>query len=236
MASNLDQLKTLTNRLTTLESEYEGFFQVAPDLFAVLTWEPGTLRRNLTFSRVNKAWEDVLGYTVEEMTTEPYFDKIHPEDRGEEDPDEPVTEITSWDDPEVIAKLREAEARAKAAGIAWNFDPKAPVQLSQYIQRWIAKDGSIKFISWRANFNLEKRQAYSVGRDVTDSITGSETLHIKRHILKNVSQDFLTDAIRDLTLSKDRLEEVIKIMDKEIENAKAQGFESASHRTEGDNG
>lgn len=225
MASNLDQLKSLTSRLTTLETEYEGFFQVAPDLFAVLTWHPGQLRKEMTFSRVNKAWETILGWTAEEMTTKPYFDLIHPDDRGDDDPDEPIMDLTDWDDPVVVAQLKEAEKRAKAAGIVWKFDPKAEVQLSSYIQRWRAKDGSYRFISWRANFNLQERQAYSVGRDVTESITGSETLHIKRHILRNVSQDYLSDAIRDLTLSKERLEEVIKIMDKEIENSKVQGFD-----------
>lgn len=224
MSSNLDQLKALTTQLSGIESEYKGFFQVAPDMFAVLTWEPGTLRKDLTFSRANNVWTDVLGWTPEEMTTKPYYDLIHPEDRND-DGDEAIEDVQNWDAPETLAKLKAAEAKAHAAGIKWDFNPNADVQLSAYTQRWRAKDGSYRFISWRASFNLQRRQAYIVGRDISDSVTGTETLHIKRHILRNVAEDYLNDAIRDLTLSKERLEEVIKIMDKEIQNAKEAGFD-----------
>src|SRR5687767_2995607 len=106
-SSNLEALSQLTNRLTRLESEYEGFFQVAPDLFAVMYWQPGMLQKDLRFSKVNKAWEDVLGYTIEEMTTESYYDKIHPDDRGEDyNPDEPVKDIGDWDSLEVQEALK----------------------------------------------------------------------------------------------------------------------------------
>jgi PAS domain-containing protein len=226
MSSNLEQLKTITNRLSRLESEYEGFFQVAPDLFAVMYWEPGQLRKDMKFSRVNRAWETVLGYTQEEMTSEPYRKLIHPDDVGDDDPNEPIEDIQSWDDPKVKEQLEEAARRAQAAGIEWNFDPTAPVQLSSYVQRWIHKDGHIVYISWRANFNLMERAAYMVGRDVTGNIGGLDTIHIKRHILKNISEDYLEDAIRDLTLSKDRLKEVIRIMEEEIDAARQQGIVS----------
>lgn len=216
-SSNLEALSALTDRLTRLETEYEGFFLVAPDMFAVMYWEPGQKQGDIRFSKVNKAWEDVLGYTVEEMTTENYQDKIHPEDRDPDyDPDEPVKDIGDWDSPEVQEQLRIARERAEAEGKNYDFDPNRPVQLMSYVQRWIAKDGTVKYLSWRATFDLRARAAYCVARDVTDSINLSENLHIKRHILKNVTRDYLPDAIRDLQLSKDRLEEVLKTIEREI--------------------
>ncbi|NEX59515.1 PAS domain S-box protein [Noviherbaspirillum galbum] len=56
------------------EDERNAFFDVCPDLLAVA----GTSGR---FIRVNKAWTDILGWSVEELTSRPYLDFIHPEDQ-----------------------------------------------------------------------------------------------------------------------------------------------------------
>lgn len=55
--------------------ELDRFFSLSVDLLCI-AGEDGY------FKRVNPAWEEVLGWTVEELTSRPYRDLIHPDDRG----------------------------------------------------------------------------------------------------------------------------------------------------------
>lgn len=61
---------------TLTDSEYEilPFFELTPDLVCIAD-------RNGFFKNVNRAVVDKLGYTKEELLTNPIFSYIHPEDR-----------------------------------------------------------------------------------------------------------------------------------------------------------
>jgi PAS domain S-box-containing protein len=56
------------------EHERDRFFTVARDLLCVANFEG-------TFTRLNPAWEAVLGYSAEELTGRALVDFVHPEDR-----------------------------------------------------------------------------------------------------------------------------------------------------------
>jgi len=62
-----------TGRLT--RRELDSFFDLSLDLLCVATV-------NGYFTRVNPAFSRVLGYTAAELTSRPYIDFVHPEDRG----------------------------------------------------------------------------------------------------------------------------------------------------------
>ena len=57
-----------------VEEERDRYFSVAADMLVVT----GTDGR---FVRANPAWHDVFGWTSEEMTSRPWLDFVHPEDR-----------------------------------------------------------------------------------------------------------------------------------------------------------
>ena len=61
-------------RPTTLDTELAELFDLALDLICVAGLDG-------YFKRVNKAWTDVLGYTKEELLTQPWINLVHPADQ-----------------------------------------------------------------------------------------------------------------------------------------------------------
>jgi PAS domain S-box-containing protein len=61
-------------RPTALDTELAELFDLALDLICVAG-------RDGYFKRVNKAWTDVLGYTKEELLTQPWINLVHPDDQ-----------------------------------------------------------------------------------------------------------------------------------------------------------
>lgn len=202
MKSNLEQLRKMTDQLSELESLLAAFFTLSPDLFAVMKWEVGQNNEEVRFSAVNQAWTEILGWSHAEMTQESYRDKIHPKDRNEAEA-EAIPEYTQFE-------LEAAAEKARSEGV--NFDPNRRVQLVAYVQRWLHKDGSTRTISWNGNFDFEKRICYIVGRDITGSIDDFEAIRRYRHNLRNIAEDYLTDAIGMMELSRDRIREVEKAL------------------------
>jgi PAS domain S-box-containing protein len=56
------------------EQDRDLFFDISIDLLAVGTFDG-------YFTRLNPAWEEVLGYTFAELMAKPYLDFVHPDDR-----------------------------------------------------------------------------------------------------------------------------------------------------------
>ena len=59
--------------LAEVVSELEAIYELSTDLLAASTADG-------KFKRVSRAWERVLGYTVEEMAGKPWLDFVHPDD------------------------------------------------------------------------------------------------------------------------------------------------------------
>ena len=57
-----------------IETEYNRFFKLSLDLFCIANFAG-------YFVQINPAWEKLLGYTKEELTSIPFLEFIHPEDR-----------------------------------------------------------------------------------------------------------------------------------------------------------
>ena len=88
------------------------------------------------FKYVNPAWQNILGYTSEELLSHRFLDFIHPGDHAESN--------------EEVAKL------------------SAGQPTTDFENRYIHKDGSIRSISWTAITAPDEEIVYCTGRDITD--------------------------------------------------------------------
>jgi PAS domain S-box-containing protein len=70
---NLSDLKNTQRELAARTDELDRFFNLAPELLCI-TDQAGYFRR------VNRVWERVLGYKVEELVNRNLLDFVHPED------------------------------------------------------------------------------------------------------------------------------------------------------------
>ena len=57
------------------EEERDRFFQLSHDMLAIVSTEG-------YFLQANPAWSKTLGYTLEELTAQPYIELVHPDDRA----------------------------------------------------------------------------------------------------------------------------------------------------------
>jgi PAS domain S-box-containing protein len=109
--------------------ELDRFFSLSLDLLCIAGPEG-------RFTRVNPAWEGVLGWTAEDLTSVTYLDFVHPDDRDS----------------------TAAEANRLAAGSS----------TLHFENRFRHKDGSYRWLSWKAAFHPERGLVYSAARDVTE--------------------------------------------------------------------
>jgi PAS domain S-box-containing protein len=112
------------------KEQFFTFFQLSKDMMVIA--DPGNGR----FKKVNPAASEILGYSEEELTTIPYMNFIHPNDR----------ERTS------------EESRSQvASGYSLDFE-----------NRFICKDGTVRWMSWHSSFDQHDGVGYGTARDVTE--------------------------------------------------------------------
>ena len=70
-------------------SEYDRFFNVAPDLLCIAGFDG-------YFKELNPAWEKVLGFTTDELKAKPFIEFIHPKDQ--EATDAETRKLTTGED------------------------------------------------------------------------------------------------------------------------------------------
>jgi PAS domain S-box-containing protein len=110
------------------ERELDRFFDVSLDLLCIAGMDG-------RFRRLNPAFHDVLGYTVDELCSVPFIDLVHPDDRA----------ATAAE----VAKLRDGET-------------------TRYFEnRYLRKDGTVRWIAWTASPATDEGLIYAAGRDVT---------------------------------------------------------------------
>jgi PAS domain S-box-containing protein len=119
------------------EEEFRRLFDLALDMLCIGGFDG-------YFKLLNPAWERVLGYTLDELTSRPWLEFVHPEDRD--------------------ATVREGQ-NLSGGGTVIRFD-----------NRYRARDGSYRWLSWMATPYPEKQLIYAVARDIT------ETKHAEREL------------------------------------------------------
>jgi two-component system, sporulation sensor kinase E len=71
---DITELKKMGEALTKKNEEMDRFFTVVADLLCIID---NTTQK---FIRLNKAWENTLGYSINELTGKSYIDFVHPDD------------------------------------------------------------------------------------------------------------------------------------------------------------
>lgn len=70
---NLEKLRVVHDELTNAENELERFFHLVPDLFCIAD-------ASAHFVKLNFAWVQTLGWTLNELQTFTFLDFVHPDD------------------------------------------------------------------------------------------------------------------------------------------------------------
>lgn len=141
------------------EEDRDRIFALSIDLICVASYDNFLLQ-------ANPAWTKCLGYTIEELTSRPFLDFVHPEDR----------EATARQ----LAAIREgAETR--------NFE-----------NRYIAKDGSVRWLAWSSSAYNREQLIYAIARDVTD-----RKAHEEETLRTSAFLDQIIENIPDMIFIKD---------------------------------
>jgi len=137
---NILGFEDLTKRKQA-EDELERFFNLIPDLVCIASADGH-------FLKINPAWQELLGYTTQEILAKPFLDLIHPDDRA--------------------ATVKEVERQL--AG-------EATMQLSN---RYRCKDGSYKWLEWKATPAVGGKLLFASARDITERRQAEESFRISQ--------------------------------------------------------
>jgi PAS domain S-box-containing protein len=106
----------------------DHFFRMSSDLLCVIGSDG-------YYIELNPAWEETLGYSLEELKSRHYTAFLHP------------------DDIERTNAEFEDELNGK--------------DVLAFVNRYICKDGTIKWLEWRGKASHDRKKAYASARDVT---------------------------------------------------------------------
>ena len=127
-----------TQELSDSREEMDQFFAMSLDLLCIADLSG-------TFTRVNPAWEEVLGWTASDLTAAPYLGLVHPDD---------------------TASTARESAKLAGGGVTVDFE-----------NRYRCKDGSHRWLSWKAVANPRRARVYATARDVTNEKRAARELH-----------------------------------------------------------
>jgi PAS domain S-box-containing protein len=125
----------MENELREKTEELDRFFTLAIDLLCIADMDGW-------FRRLNPAFEKVLGWSIEELSSRRFLDFVHPDDR----------------DATVDAVARLASHR--------------PVL--NFINRFLCKDGTHRYLEWRAFPDATGKLFFAAARDISERIEAEE--------------------------------------------------------------
>jgi two-component system, sensor histidine kinase and response regulator len=184
--------KNTAPTITGTEEQFRRLFDMSLDMLCIGGFDG-------YFKRVNAAWEQVLGYTMEELTSRPWLDFVHPDDRE--------------------ATIHEGE------------NLSIGVSVIRFRNRYRARDGSYRWLSWMAKPDPEKQLIYAVARDITEAKQTEEELkaariqaeaatRAKSEFLANMSHEIrtpmngimgMTELVLDSTLTREQRDQLTTV-------------------------
>ena len=123
-----ERLRADNQRLTSMNWQ-RRFYNISSELMCVA--DPAG-----HFLEVNHAFEQVLGYTADDLRSRPFLDFVHPDDR----------EAT-------LAEVADILKNGKH---------------SLFRNRYLAKDGQYRWLSWVSDLDRESGHIYAVARDISE--------------------------------------------------------------------
>jgi PAS domain S-box-containing protein len=141
------------------EEELDRFFKLSADLLCVAGFDG-------YFKRLNPAWEQVLGYTREELSAQPYLDFVHPDDRN--------------------PTVTEAD---KLSGVDRG-------RVLSFENRYRARDGTYRWLQWNAVSLSSEQAIYAAARDITERKQAKETIARYSRDLKAARKEGAENASR----------------------------------------
>ena len=144
------------------ESELRTLFQMSRDMLCIAGFDG-------YFRRLNPAWEETLGYSLEELTSRPYVEFVHPDDRS--------------------ATTEEARSNTTGEGTLL------------FENRYRRRDGSYRWLAWKAAPLVEEGLIYAIARDVTEQKRAAQDLLEAREAAEAASRaksDFLANVSHEI--------------------------------------
>ena len=144
------------------EGELATLFQMSRDMLCIAGFDG-------YFRRLNPAWQETLGYSLEELMSRPYVEFVHPDDRH----------------------ATTAEARSITAGEGTLL----------FENRYRHRDGSYRWLAWKAAPLVEQGLIYAVARDVTEQKRAALELHQAREAAEAANRaksDFLANVSHEI--------------------------------------
>jgi len=109
VTENLDKLRTMLSSLNDRDTTCSDFFDSGLDLFAIITRK--------SFVRVNKVWESLLGWNVDDLMSKPWTDLVDPKDN--ESAMQMMERLES--EPVYNHKNRILSKKSECKWISWTF-------------------------------------------------------------------------------------------------------------------
>jgi PAS domain S-box-containing protein len=129
-----EELKEKTDHWQQAIAERDRIFNVSLDPICLLGFDG-------YFKRLNSVWEQLLGYTIEELLAEPFLNFIHPDDR----------EATHL-------RIQQISGSNKIGR-----HQRTPLE-----NRYRCKDGSYRWFRWSGTPLVDQNLIYAVARDITE--------------------------------------------------------------------
>ena len=130
--------------------DLDQFFSLSLDLLCIAD-------NHGFFKRVNPAWQDVLGWTADELTSQPYQTFVHPDDR---------------------VSTSAEQTRLADGGAVMAFE-----------NRYRHKDGTYRWLQWKAAPSVEQGIVYAAARDITEQKRAERAMQEHADALARANQE-----------------------------------------------